>query len=104
MEEQDAQIAQLLSQKILTEEDWSTFKAKFNIIYPLFFSRVKQLNIGLTEAETRFLVLFRLRLKGKEMSNTLGISLQSVRACKMRLRKKLMANGYGSVEDFMSMM
>lgn len=97
----DTEVAQLLEQKILTEEDWETFKGKFRSIYPSFFSRIKQHNVILTEAEIRFMVLLHLDLSGKEMAKTLGISPQSVRVCKMRLKKKLHGEGFENVEDFL---
>ncbi len=97
-----AEITRLLEQKILTKEDWEQFKNKFRIIYPKFFSRINELNITLTEAEIRLLVLTHLELSGKEMATTLGISPQSVRACKTRLKKKLITNNYESVERFLS--
>lgn len=97
----ESEVAQLLEQKILTEEDWETFKIKFKSIYPAFFSRIKQFKITLTEAEIRLIVLLYLDLSGKEMAKTLGISPQSVRVGKMRLKKKLKNEGYDSVEDFL---
>lgn len=97
----DERVEQLLEQKILTEEDWSIFKSKFKAIYPGFFTRIKQFNAGLTEAEERLLVLIYLDLSGREMANTLGISPQSVRVCKMRTKKKLQDKGFNSVEDFL---
>lgn len=99
----DSEVAQLLEQKILTEEDWETFKIKFKSIYPAFFSRIKQFKITLTEAEIRLIVLLYLDLSGKEMAKILGISPQSVRVGKMRLKKKLKNEGYDSVEDFLPM-
>lgn len=95
-------IAALLDQKILTDDDWETFKTRFKCIYPGFFHRIKQSRIALTEAETRLLVLMRLELNGKDMANILGISPQSVRVCKMRLKKRLPAEQYSSVEDFLA--
>lgn len=98
----EIQVAQLLNQKILTDEDWEKFKEKFSAIYPEFLPRLKLLNTSLTEAEIRLLVLLRLKLSGKEMASTLGISPQSVRVTKMRLKKKLQEENYESVEDFLA--
>lgn len=95
------EVAELLEQKILTEEDWDTFKNKFDNIYPDFFGKMKQIATPLTEAEIRYMVLLRLELTGKEMANILGISPQSVRVCKMRLKKKLEKQGFDSVEGFL---
>jgi len=98
------QVAQLLEQKILTEEDWENFKSKFNSIYPWFFSHMRKIKAPLTEAEVRFMVLSRLNLSGKEMAKILGISPQSVRVCKMRLKKKLRNEGYQTVEEFLQLL
>ena len=98
----EEEIAMLLEQKILTDDDWETFKARFKAIYPGFFARIKESGIQLTEAESRLLVLMRLELNSKDMANILGISPQSVRVCKMRLKKKLPTDKYESVEDFLA--
>ncbi len=91
----------LLEEKIFTDDGWDKFKRRFAAIYPDFFSRIKQSDIAVTEAEIRVLVLMRLKLNGNEMANILGISPQSVRACKMRLKKKLQTNDYESVELYL---
>ncbi|MGB6083834.1 tetratricopeptide repeat protein [Moheibacter sp.] len=98
----EIQVAQLLNQKILTDEDWEKFKEKFSGIYPEFLPKLIMLKTSLTEAEIRLLVLLRLKLSGKEMASTLGISPQSVRVTKMRLKKKLQEENYESVEDFLA--
>ncbi len=100
-EQNDSDVAQLREQKILTEEDWTIFKMKFSSIYPGFFTRIKKFKASLTEAEIRFLVLFHLDLTNKQMAKTLGISPQSVRVCKMRLKKKLQNYNYNSVEEIL---
>lgn len=96
----DAEVAHLLEQKILTEEDWEVFKNRFNSIYPSFFGKVQHYKTPLTEGEIRYLVLLHLDLSSKEMAKILGISPQSVRVSKMRLKKKLKKDGFGSVEEF----
>lgn len=102
--QKDSDLSHLLQQKILTEEDWANFKTKFKAIYPGFFQRMKQFDINLTEAEIRFIVLLRLNLSGKEMAKILGISPQSVRVCKMRLKKKLQQEGFEAVEGFLQVL
>ncbi|GAA5029823.1 hypothetical protein GCM10011506_18400 [Marivirga lumbricoides] len=97
----DTAVTSLLEQKILTEDDWTVFKSRFNSIYPGFFGKIQQHNIALTEGEIRYLVLLNLDLKSKEMSHILGISPQSVRVSKMRLKKKIIVRGYHSVEEFL---
>ena len=95
------EVSELLEQKILTDDGWDSFRTRFKAIYPDFFSRIRQSGIAATEAEIRVMVLMRLQLNGIEMANILGISPQSVRACKMRLKKKLQAENYETVEDYL---
>lgn len=97
----DAEVANLLEQKILTEEDWNIFKSRFNSIYPSFFGKIQHQKTPLTEGEIRYLVLLHLDLSSKEMAKILGISPQSVRVSKMRLKKKIKVEGYEKVEDFL---
>lgn len=97
--EQD--VSELLEQKIFTDDGWDKFKKRFAEIYPDFFIKIKQSGMPVTEAEVRILVLMTLKLNGNEMANTLGISPQSVRACKMRLKKKLSVSNYDSVEAYL---
>lgn len=98
----ELKIAELLSSKILTDEDWKKFKSKFNLIYPHFIPKIKRLKANITEAEVRYLVLHHLKLSQKEMASVLGISTTSVRTCKMRLKRKLHEENYDSVEEFVS--
>ncbi|MXN90751.1 tetratricopeptide repeat protein [Flavobacterium sp. Sd200] len=97
----DYDVNELLEQKIFTDDGWDKFKGRFKAIYPDFFRRIKHSGIAVTEAEVRILVLMRLQLNGNDMGSILGISPQSVRACKMRLKKKLQPNGYESVEQYL---
>lgn len=97
----EEEVAELLERKILTDDDWSGFKQKFASIYPHFFARLKLLGVSLTEGEVRFMVLQRLGLAPKEMAEVLGISPQSARVGKLRLKKKLVSEGMGSLEDFL---
>ena len=94
-------IDELLEQEIFTDNGWEHFKTRFAVIYPDFFDRIQQSGIAVSEAEIRIIVLMRLKLNGNEMANILGISPQSVRACKMRLKKKLQANDYQTVEEYL---
>lgn len=97
----EIKIVELLNSKILTDEDWEKFKAKFNHIYPYFIPKIKQLKTNISEAETRYLVLHHLNLSPKEMAGVLGVSPTSIHTCKMRLKKKLQEENYDSVEEFL---
>ena len=79
----------LMDSKILTKEDWLTFKEKFNKTYPNFFINLKMKEFKFTEAEYRLLALETLQLKNNEIAKMLGISARSVITTRSRLKKKI---------------
>lgn len=74
---------------ILKEDDWKEFKSLFSKVYPDFFRKLHDKHPDLTQSETRFLALSKLGLSIKEMGHTLGVSPNSVRKTRERLRKKI---------------
>lgn len=75
--------------QILTEEDWTAFRTQFNSAHAGFLVRLREKFPGLTGAETRLLALSKLRLTTREMAARLGISPETVRQTRWRLKKKL---------------
>lgn len=90
----------LTSSKILTVEDWETFKIKFENVYPKFFVKVRIANSDITNAEERLLALEKLNLKTPEIANILGVSTDSVVKNRYRLRKKLGISRSTSITEF----
>ena len=88
-EDQQALIAELSHQTILTEEEWYQFKSLFQTIYPSFFTQLKQQVPDITVAEQRLAALIRLQLTSKQMASMLGISVDSVHKTRQRLRQRL---------------
>jgi DNA-binding CsgD family transcriptional regulator len=82
-------IQDLTRQAILTEDDWQSFRASFDKIYPGFFIRLRQAAPDITMAEQRMAALIMLQINGKEISAILGISADSVRKTRQRLRQRL---------------
>ncbi len=74
---------------ILTEDHWLEFKELFEQIHPHFFNRLKTALPLLTPAETRMLALIKINLSNKEMAMMLGVSGDTIKKTKQRLRKKL---------------
>ncbi|MEP0265936.1 tetratricopeptide repeat protein [Dokdonia sp.] len=84
-------LQELASSKILTQEDWYTFKQKFTSVYPLFFPNISKKGYKLTKSEERLVALEKLNLDSGEIANLLGISFDSVVTNRYRLRKKINA-------------
>lgn len=74
---------------ILTDEQWNDFRDIFEKVHGGFLQRLKDKIPGLTPAETRIVVLTKLKMDNKEMANILGIDTGTVRYHKHNLRKKI---------------
>jgi tetratricopeptide (TPR) repeat protein len=79
----------LKGKTILTEQDWIDFKDTFDRVDTGFFERVKKMSPGITAAELRFAAIMRLQLDNKEAGAMLGISADSARKTRVRLRQRL---------------
>jgi tetratricopeptide (TPR) repeat protein len=81
-------LQQLYASTILTDEEWEEFKTMFEQVHSGFLQRLKNKMPGLSPADTRFLVLSKLKLSNKEMAGILGVQPETIRTYKYRLRKK----------------
>jgi len=79
----------LYDQRILTEEDWASFKVYFEKTYPGYIQRLRSTDADLSEAEERLFLFIKLNLTSKEIAAILGISPDSVKKTRQRLRKRL---------------
>ncbi len=82
-------ISALKSKSILTPEDWTAYQKLFNQVYPYFSTSVFTYCPYLSQAELRCIYLEKLHLSNTEMALVLGVSINSVRVTKHRIRKKL---------------
>jgi DNA-binding CsgD family transcriptional regulator len=96
--EQQSIISELAQRTILTEEDWTRFKALFERAYPLFFSKLREKASDITIAEQRMAALIRLQLTTRQMASMLGISIDSVHKTRQRLRQRLQLPTDASLE------
>jgi DNA-binding CsgD family transcriptional regulator len=88
-EEINGAIRHLSDATLLTNDDWEEFKEKFSIVYPGFFDLLAVKYPVLTASDIRLLALSKLDIDTKQMGMMLGISAESVRKSKYRIRKKL---------------
>lgn len=81
---------EILKQKtILTEDDWEVFQSIFEKIYGGFFERLRKINPNITSAELRFASIIRLQMNNRQAGVMLGISPDSARKTRLRLRQRL---------------
>jgi DNA-binding CsgD family transcriptional regulator len=91
----------LLDTHLLTHDDWDEFRRRFERVHPAFFEQLHRQFADLTPAEERLLALSKLRLDTRHMSRMLGISAESIRKSKYRLRKKLGVSGSTSLLELL---
>jgi len=92
--------SKILQSNILTEDDWDRFKTAFTEVYPNFFATLRYGFPDITNAEMRLAALTRMNLSAKEASSMLGISSESVRKSRYRLKKKLNLRDEEPLDDF----
>lgn len=90
----------LYNQKILTSEDWSAFKIYFEKVFPDYIRRLRTSFPSITEAEERLFLFIKLNLTNKEAAAILGISVESVKKTRSRLRKRLALDENTDIDDF----
>ncbi|MBL0685676.1 hypothetical protein [Aquimarina mytili] len=84
-------LQELTATKILTKEDWYTFREKFTNVHPGFFNTLNRKGFELTQSEERLIAMEKLRLDTKQIASILAISEDSVMMNRYRLRKKINA-------------
>jgi tetratricopeptide (TPR) repeat protein len=84
---------ELYNQVILTDSDWEKFRRYFSSVYPNFLYNIKNRFDNISEAELRLFMLAEMGLDTKEMATMLGISTESVRKARYRIRKKFNLTG-----------
>ena len=82
-------LEQLRQSVILTDESWENFRRNFETVYPGFIFNIKEKFPACTPAESRLIVLEKLLLSNKEMAAMLGVSVETIRSTRSRLKKKL---------------
>jgi DNA-binding CsgD family transcriptional regulator len=89
VEENQKLISKLKSKSILTNEDWVAYQKVFNQVYPYFSIALFTYSPDLSQAEIRCMYLEKLNLSNTEMALVLGVSANTIRVTKHRIRKKL---------------
>ena len=102
-DEAEQSFAELLKTSILTDEEWLHFRGLFEKVHPGFLTRLRVKLPDLTPAETRLLVLTKLKLTNKEMGATLGIGYDAIKKTRQRLRRKIDLPEDGNLDELIAM-
>ena len=71
------------------DKDWENFKMQFEKVHGSFSDELKTTYPDLSPAELKLSTLLRINLNTKECASILGISPESVKTARYRLRKKM---------------
>jgi tetratricopeptide (TPR) repeat protein len=83
------QLIQKISINFTYDNYWDDFRAIFDQVHHTFFANLKQFSDNLTPAELKLVALLRMSLSSLDIATLLGISQDSLRVARYRLRKKL---------------
>ncbi len=84
-----SEIKRTIKQQVNVDRDWEDFKRYFEEVHTGFYSRLKEMHPDMSANDLKISSLIRLNLNIKETANILGISPESVKTARYRLRKKL---------------
>lgn len=94
-------IAKKIDTALRMDEDWDDFRKHFESVHPKLIKKLNQDFPKLTKNEFKLIALVRLNLSTKEISSILGISPDSVKTARYRLRKKLRLENHNNLFDFL---
>ena len=95
-------LSELYSFKILTDEDWVKFKDLYNKVHEGQLLNIRKKYPTLTQAEERLILLLKINFTTSEISGITGVSINSVRKSRQRLRNKLQLDADVVLEEFVA--
>ena len=93
------QLKMHIQQHVSIDQDWENFKLHFESVHPDFFHNLNINFPDLGPKERKLCALIRLSLNIKESAVVLGISPDSVKTARHRLRKKMNLSYEESIQD-----
>jgi tetratricopeptide (TPR) repeat protein len=91
---------ELFNSRIITNEDWEFFKKRFELIHPGLILKIRNSYPDITAAEERLFLLIKIKIKTQEIAIMIGISDDSVKKTRQRLRKRLNIGNTENLEKF----
>lgn len=79
----------LIDYSFSIEKEWQRFRQVFDSVHQAFYEKLDERHPSLSPAERKLAALMKLQLSSKEMADVLGISQDSLKTARHRLRKKL---------------
>jgi tetratricopeptide (TPR) repeat protein/DNA-binding CsgD family transcriptional regulator len=95
-------IRKKLSTTSRLDAEWEVFKKQFESVHPAFIETLKATHPTLTQSEVRHCILIRMNMSPKECAAVLGISPESIKTSRYRLRKKLKLGSEEGLFDYLT--
>ncbi|WP_080056590.1 tetratricopeptide repeat protein [Spirosoma aerolatum] len=89
IQDSDELVEQLNRARMLTHTQWDDFRVKFEQLHPEFIDRLLRQVPSLTDTELKMACMIRLHFSAGQMAAMLGISAESIKKNRYRLRKKI---------------
>jgi tetratricopeptide (TPR) repeat protein len=83
------QLSNLINYSFSLDKDWEDFKKVFEQVHQDFFNSLQSRFPDLTSGEIRLCALLKLNLDSEDIATILGVSQDSLRVMRYRLRKKM---------------
>lgn len=83
------EIAKIIDRHLRVDKNWESFQELFEKVHDDFYKKLMKKAPDLSPAEIRLCCLIKLNLPSKDIASMLGISPDSLRIARYRLRKKL---------------
>ncbi len=93
-------LVKMIERNFVQDKDWDDFRNIFEQVHQDFFNKLVSLSEDLTASDTRLAALIRLQIPSKDIAVILGISQDSLRIARYRLRKKLSLSQGDSLTNF----
>lgn len=95
-----AKLSRTVDNALDVDKDWEDFKLYFENVHIDFFKQLKQRFPDLGNSELKLCALLKLNLSTKETAAIMGISPESVKTARYRLRKKISLPKEKTLTDF----
>ncbi|GAB4251091.1 MAG: hypothetical protein Tsb0034_30120 [Ekhidna sp.] len=92
----------IIKRHIQVDRDWEDFKLRFEHLHTGFFDALVKQNPSLTNNDLKLSALIKMNFSIKEVAEMMGISTESVKTARYRLKKKLGLDADTSVNDFLN--
>ncbi len=95
-------VVKMIERNFVQDKDWDDFRQIFEQVHQNFFHQLQSHAEDLTPADLRLASLIRLNIPSKDMATLLGISADSLRIGRYRLKKKLQVEQGSSLNQFIN--